>query len=238
MRIPGRLRAWLKHRQIVRFYGGFVRPGELCFDVGANVGERTEALLRVGARVVAVEPQSSCFARLEARFAGRPGLRLLRAALGSEPTEARLWLCDETTECATLSRDFVDVYGALSGLHWGTQERVPVTTLDELCLEHGQPVFCKLDVEGFESEVLRGLSRPLALISFEFNRPLLPDTRKSLERLCALGSYECNLVRFEQMRLALPAWLPAPALLGRLPELIGPELLTGEIVARLTPGAG
>ena len=40
-----------------RLYGQFVRPGDLVFDVGAHVGDRIAAFRRLGARVVAVEPQ-------------------------------------------------------------------------------------------------------------------------------------------------------------------------------------
>ena len=40
-----------------RLYGKFVRPGDLVFDVGAHVGDRVASFQRLGARVVAVEPQ-------------------------------------------------------------------------------------------------------------------------------------------------------------------------------------
>ena len=40
-----------------RLYGNFVRPGDLVFDVGAHVGDRVASFRRLGARVVAVEPQ-------------------------------------------------------------------------------------------------------------------------------------------------------------------------------------
>src|SRR5689334_4646326 len=44
----------------LRFYRQFVGPGDLVFDVGANVGHVTKVFLRAGARVVAIEPQSIC----------------------------------------------------------------------------------------------------------------------------------------------------------------------------------
>ena len=40
-----------------RLYGHFVRPGDLVFDIGAHVGDRVASFRRLGARVVAVEPQ-------------------------------------------------------------------------------------------------------------------------------------------------------------------------------------
>lgn len=41
-----------------RFYGQFVRPGDLCFDVGAHAGNRVRAWRALGARVLAIEPQA------------------------------------------------------------------------------------------------------------------------------------------------------------------------------------
>ncbi|HRD74433.1 MAG TPA: hypothetical protein PK264_00620 [Hyphomicrobiaceae bacterium] len=38
-------------------YSRFVKPGDLAFDIGAHVGDRTASFLRLGARVVALEPQ-------------------------------------------------------------------------------------------------------------------------------------------------------------------------------------
>ena len=51
-----RARPWRSPR-LARFYRGIVAPGDLAFDIGAHAGNRTRALLRAGARVVALEPQ-------------------------------------------------------------------------------------------------------------------------------------------------------------------------------------
>jgi hypothetical protein len=44
-------------REGLTFYRQFIRPGDLCFDIGANVGHKTEMFLSLGARVISVEPQ-------------------------------------------------------------------------------------------------------------------------------------------------------------------------------------
>jgi hypothetical protein len=46
-----------RRRRLSQFYARFIRPGDLCFDIGAHVGSRLGAWLPLGARIVAVEPQ-------------------------------------------------------------------------------------------------------------------------------------------------------------------------------------
>lgn len=142
-------------------------------------------------------------------------------------------ICDETNECTTLSKKFIATYTKFSGLNWTQTEKVTVITLDKLCKEFGVPQFCKIDVEGYESEVLLGLSYPIPYICFEFNYPMLSDTLKSLDVLHLLGDYECNFFRYEEMKLVLTEWLPISDFRRKLTQIIHADMLTGEIIVRL-----
>ncbi len=77
-----------------------------------------------------------------------------------------------------------------------------MTTLDQLIAEYGSPSFCKIDVEGFERQVLEGLSSPVSCISFEFTREFLDDARVCVSLLENLGSIEVNASFGETMQLA------------------------------------
>ena len=46
-----------RHAAMDRLYGAFLSPGDLAFDIGAHVGDRISSFRRLGARVVALEPQ-------------------------------------------------------------------------------------------------------------------------------------------------------------------------------------
>ena len=61
-----------------RLYGGFVRRGDLVFDVGAHVGDRVASFRRLGARVVAVEPQPAMVKVLELFYGRAPMSRSRR----------------------------------------------------------------------------------------------------------------------------------------------------------------
>ncbi len=197
--IPGRI------RRLTRFYAQFVKRGDLCFDIGAHVGNHILAMRRLGARVVALEPQP-LYARLLRRWYGSgKDVTILSDAVGPEPGSADLFVSARTPTVSTLSRSWTklaEVEPSFARVTWDSHVTVPVTTLDALIRTFGVPVFCKIDVEGFELEVLRGLSQPLPHVAFEY----LPATRDlavaCLDRLAELGRYEINWSVGEEMQLA------------------------------------
>jgi hypothetical protein len=72
-------------RADMEFYAQFLGHGALCFDVGANYGVKAEVFLRLGAKVIAFEPQAECVREIRARVGPHPNLVIVDAALGSTP---------------------------------------------------------------------------------------------------------------------------------------------------------
>lgn len=195
----------------VDLYRALLPAGALCFDVGANIGEKSEALLRAGAaRVVSFEPNPRVLPELRARCRRRQGWEVVEAAVGSAESVATL---------------FAREYHGQSSLseHWpGTtiaSYRVPVTTLDAAIHRFGCPAYCKIDVEGWELEVLKGLSQPLDLVSFEFhlNEQNLARAVACLERLRQLGTYRVNITPAESSALHFEQWIPMDRFLEWFP---------------------
>lgn len=215
------------------FYKSFIHPNYLCFDIGANIGERTSIFRELGAKVITVEPQKKCVEILTEKFRNDSLVTIIPKAVGSKVEEGELFICNEYDECSTLSQEFVKTYSEVSKLNWTVKEKVQITTLDELCNECGIPDFCKIDVEGFESEVFKGLTKSIPIICFEFNQHLIHDTLKSLERIQELGNYECNYLEYEKMNLKLDKWKEINPFCENLELIISKEVLTGEVVVRL-----
>jgi len=204
-RRPGRLHG------LCSLYRRFVPDGGLVFDIGAHLGDRTQAFRRLGARVVALEPQPALMTWLQ-RFHGRDdGVVLLERAAGAAPGQARLALSETHPAVASMSdrwRADVAQHAGFSPVSWDQSIEVTVTTLEELIERYGRPDFCKIDVEGHEASVLAGLQQPLPALSLEFVAGALHHSETCLEHLAGLGSYRYNAVAGERRTFLWPEWRP------------------------------
>jgi FkbM family methyltransferase len=190
-----RARPW-KDRALRQFLAGFVRPGDLVFDIGAHVGNRSIAMVRLGARVVAVEPQRLYADFLERTMSGRL-VAIERCALGAEPGQTILHVSSRHPTVSTVSADFIDGASHAPGfqrVRWDERQLVETRTLDMLIARHGMPAFCKIDVEGAEATILAGLSQPIRMIAFEYIPPMRAVALDAIDRLASLAPYRFNRV--------------------------------------------
>ena len=225
----------LRRRRLTRFYATFIQPGDLCFDLGAHVGSRLRAWLPLGARIVAVEPQPRCMALLRHWFGHDPRITLIEQAVGAAPGVAKLFVSARTPTVSSLSPAWIAAAPQERGferVRWDYAVPVPVTTLDQLIAAHGLPAFCKIDVEGYELDVLKGLTQPIRALSFEYLRANLDAARACVAVLAALGPYEFNGSAGEAQRLRSPAWLDTGACLAWLDTGAGLGD-SGDLYARL-----
>jgi FkbM family methyltransferase len=221
-------------RRLRRFYSQFVQPGALCFDIGAHLGGRSRAFLELGARVVAVEPQPQCAACLQSRWAGERRFTLIPKAVGAQPGSATLYINRLNSTISTLASDAwreAMAAAATRRERWDHRVDVEVTTLDQLIEAYGRPDFCKIDVEGFEEQVLAGLSHPLPALSFEFISFEKTSALACLRRLMALGAYRFNWSLRERLRLESPSWVDAPCV-EQMIHAVGHRIVSGDIYAR------
>jgi FkbM family methyltransferase len=155
------------------------------FDVGAHVGEYTEAFLSAfpRGRSYAFEPSASHLAILQKRLGGRAEVKIFPVGLGAEVGSFPLYKDREISGLASLSQRRLDHFN----IKMDHVESVTIITVDEMVTETSVSAIdlLKIDVEGHELTVLRGASKAMErglvkLVQFEFGGCNL-DTRTNLQ---------------------------------------------------------
>jgi len=148
------------------FYGSIIPQKSLCFDIGANLGQRSSVFVELGSRVIIVEPNDNCFGTLRYEFSKNDKVWIVPKAVGAKEGET-IFFSHGTDSTASVNPNWdYKVFGSDRGQKSRT---VPMTTIDALISRFGKPHFIKVDVEGFEMEVLRGMSNPVPVLSLEYH---------------------------------------------------------------------
>ena len=213
----------------------FVKAGSLAFDIGAHVGDRTASYRRLGAKVVTVEPQRPMFRALRMFFGQDANVHLHHVAIGAEPGQTIFYVNSANPTTSTAAKALVEAAPAAMAWAdqvWDAEMTVEVMTLDQLIAKHGRPDFVKIDVEGFEADVLKGLSHPLPAISFEFTTLQRDVAIDALQILDCLGQYKFTYSLGESHVMAQDHWGSAAEMIDVVSSL-QVEANSGDIYARL-----
>ena len=209
---------WERAARWRNFYSQFISQGDLVFDIGANRGDRTELFVQMGARVVAVEPINSLARRLNCVFRYSP-VNVEAVGVGSAPGSLPIHICSDK-EMSSFSANFIEKKSKeYIQSRWESIEHVPIVTLNSLVEKYGTPSFIKIDVEGFEIEVLSGLSTPVNALSFEVHHDSQDMVAPCLEKIESVGTYEFNLSVEETLALEMPRWSDGASVLASIRRL-------------------
>jgi FkbM family methyltransferase len=158
----------------------------LLFDIGANRGDAVVVGLEQGYTVVAVEP-SRVFAQLVSNFIYDSRVTPLRCAVSNTNDQLVEFYEAEEDGLSTLNKD------------WLTSDQMPyngkpytttsasTVTIDALANKYGHPDLIKIDVEGAEWNVLKGMTRAYGVVAFEWTLATLDEHQKQLQYLAGLG---------------------------------------------------
>lgn len=185
-----------------------IRKGDICFDIGSNLGNKTQQMLDLGAKVISVDPQKECFRLLTERFGGNNNVILVNSGCGPFKGEGKIKISSHHT-LSSMSEEFMVETSKerFVGVKWEKEEIIEILTLDNLIDLHGVPRFCKIDVEGYESEVLKGLSKQIDYLSLEFVPELKHKCFHAMEILLNLGKYSFNYSEGESGIFEFNEWV-------------------------------
>lgn len=224
------------------FYENILRHknSPLIFDVGANYGNRVKIFLRIGAKVIAIEPQPQCAASLRSTFNQSDNVVVIEKALGASINEAVSLHTGGPSTIASMSTSWIAAVkrsGRFSEFSWDEKVDVSMTTLDQLIGDYGVPDFIKIDVEGYELEVLKGLNTAVSAVSIEFTPEFRMAAIDGCSHLARLGSYCANFSVAESMQFLFEKFVPVNEFFAKLEKEIDRETF-GDIYLRLDDARG
>ena len=230
----------VNRKKLLKFYSQFIKKDDLCFDIGANFGWRTDIFLKLGARVVAIEPQDACIKELQKKYGNNKRVILIKKAISDNHGEEELMISGSHT-LSSMSKEWINsikssemFFVSTKAFSWQKSIRVQVTTLNQLIKDYGKPSFCKIDVEGYEYKVLKGLSEPINTVSFEFTptQAFILSAINTIGHLASIGEVKFNYSFGESISLVLNEWVGPDEISNILKNMLRKTHISGDIYAR------
>ena len=162
-----------------------MNKGDLYFDIGAHLGEKSKPFIEKKIRTIMVEPLPICVKTLKRLYSKNSIVKIIPKGLGSKNTKKILSINKQMPTVSTFAKHWKS--GRFSNLTWSEKTQIQITTLDNLIKKFGDPQYIKIDVEGYELNVLKGLSKKSGIISFEITSEFFSDAIKCLKHLKKLS---------------------------------------------------
>lgn len=221
------------YADMITLYRQFIAVGDICFDIGANIGQKTDIFLKLGARVIAVEPQEECVRYLRRKYRDDSRVTVISMAVADQTGQREFFICNADS-LSTMSTEWIEATtksGHFSDFAWDKKTIVETTTLTALAAEYGQPKFIKVDVEGGEFDVVKGLTRPVPFMSLEITDESVAAIKRCICHLDTLGRATFNHCSWDRSAMTFQNWISKEKILKEI-DLLVPGKLTGDLYIR------
>ena len=172
---------------------------KLAFDIGANRGVYSDMLLFTHSKIeiVAVEPNQNLEILLKEKYKNK-NVKVISNIISDKKDQDVDFYISNTDTISTASIDWIEKgrfsdnrYG---NYHWNSPIKIKSITLDYMIEEFGSPDLIKIDVEGYESKVIQGLTSKQKEICFEWHEEEIDNTIHCCKLLTNLGYNDFGFV--------------------------------------------
>lgn len=206
-------KGFARFKKELDFYKGLLerRPekNNLIFDIGANMGRKSFFFSKLSKNVFAFEPGDRLYNYLIRRFKNS-NVEIVNSALGSSISVAQYYQLEDNQAYNSLSEKHLKTTVYKNGISTNaiTGKKVDIITLEKCIEDYGSPKYIKIDVEGYEEEVIKGLKRIIPIISFEANLPdFKEETTRIINYLDELSSFEYRYNYTKDLSFILPEFI-------------------------------
>ncbi len=207
-----------------------ITNNNIIFDIGAHKGDKSKKLINFFSKIVLVEPQPECIKILKSKFSKYKNIIIVETGVSSREQSLELKINSSNPLISTFSDKWTK--GRFKESKWDQKLNITTTTLDKLVNQFGNPDFIKIDVEGHEYDVVKGLSKKVGTISFEFTSEFFEESLKCLNYLQKLGYEKFNYSEGERRKFNTD-WVKKEKLVSILKkELEKNSLLWGDIYTK------
>jgi FkbM family methyltransferase len=166
----------------------FINQEDLVFDVGAHLGEKSKIFIENKIKTILIEPLPHCVKYLQKKYSNNKYVKIIQKGLGEKNSKKILMVNKSMPTISTVAKHWKK--GRFSKLNWDHQIIIKITTLDNIIKQFGIPKYIKIDVEGYELSVLKGLTKKSGIISFEITSEYIANAEKCIKYLKKIGYFK------------------------------------------------
>lgn len=180
---------------------------KLIFDIGSNIGDFTNKCLETyeGCKVISIEPNDELIAHLKNRFHNE-NVEILGFLVSGKSGELVDFYIGNVDTISTASVDWVEKSRFISTNSWSSPIKKETISLDDLIKKYGSPELIKIDVEGYEYDVIIGLSSKQNKICFEWAEEQYEAINKTCKYLESIGYLDFGFTYGDQFLLEPEKW--------------------------------
>lgn len=160
------------------------------YDIGANIGKFTEVNIDkyINCEFIVVEANPNLIPVLEKKFESIKNIKILNLCVSDSDGFVDFYISEADT-ISTASKEWINE-SRFNNFKYNSPIKVKSVSIDSMMIEYGESDYTKIDVEGYEYTIIKGIEKYIGLISFEWAEEMILDIKNSLFHLNSIGYKE------------------------------------------------